>query len=244
MDQEEIKKVVGYYATDKYISNNMLVGLGTGSTAKYVVERLGQKLKSGELVNVVGIPTSDATKKQAESLGIPLVTLDERCGIDVAIDGADEIDSQLNLVKGRGGALLREKLIAEDSGLFVVVADPSKICSEGLGANGAFPVEINKFCSDYVKQKIQMLSCLPAKSRAVLRPKTKDSSEPFETDNQNYILDLYFDEPLKNPTQVAEELIKIVGVVEHGLFLNLAQECLIGQPNGEVQVLNPVAPSE
>lgn len=119
--QDELKKEVGYKAVDDYVKSGMVVGLGTGSTAYFAVERVGQKLKSGELEDIVCIPTSVRTKEQAESLDIPLVTLDTHSNLDVAIDGADEVDPDLNLVKGGGGALLREKMVEIMSEKFIVI---------------------------------------------------------------------------------------------------------------------------
>jgi Ribose 5-phosphate isomerase A (phosphoriboisomerase A) len=121
LSQDELKKQVGYKAVDDYVKSGMVVGLGTGSTAYYAVERVGQLLKSGELKDIVAIPTSVRTKEQAESLGIPLVTLDSYSKLDVAIDGADEVDPDLNLVKGGGGALLREKMVEIVSDKFIVI---------------------------------------------------------------------------------------------------------------------------
>ena len=119
--QDELKKEVGYKAVDDYVKSGMVVGLGTGSTAYFAVERVGEKLKSGELKDIVCIPTSVRTKEQAESLDIPLVTLDTHSNLDVAIDGADEVDPDLNLVKGGGGALLREKMVEIMSEKFIVI---------------------------------------------------------------------------------------------------------------------------
>ena len=121
LTQDELKKMVGYKSVDDYVKSGMVVGLGTGSTAYYAVERLGQLLKSGELEDIVAIPTSVRTKEQAEELGIPLVTLDTHSKLDVAIDGADEVDPDLNLVKGGGGALLREKMVEVCADKFIVI---------------------------------------------------------------------------------------------------------------------------
>jgi ribose 5-phosphate isomerase A len=121
LSQDELKKMVGYKAVDDYVKSGMVVGLGTGSTAYYAVERVGEKLKSGELKDILAIPTSIRTKEQAESLGIPLVTLDTHSKLDVAIDGADEVDPDLNLVKGGGGALLREKMVEICADKFIVI---------------------------------------------------------------------------------------------------------------------------
>jgi len=121
VSQDELKKQVGYKAVDDYVSSGMVIGLGTGSTAYFAVERVGQKLKSGELKDILAIPTSIRTKEQAESLGIPLVTLDTHSKLDVAIDGADEVDPDLNLVKGGGGALLREKMVEIMADKFICI---------------------------------------------------------------------------------------------------------------------------
>ena len=121
VSQDELKKLVGYKAVDDYVTSGMVIGLGTGSTAYFAVERVGQKLKSGELKDILAIPTSIRTKEQAESLGIPLVTLDTHSKLDVAIDGADEVDPDLNLVKGGGGALLREKMVEIMADKFICI---------------------------------------------------------------------------------------------------------------------------
>lgn len=121
LSQDELKKLVGYKAVDDYVKSGMVIGLGTGSTAYFAVERVGEKLKSGELTDILAIPTSVRTKEQAESLGIPLVTLDTHSKLDVAIDGADEVDPDLNLVKGGGGALLREKMVEICADKFIVI---------------------------------------------------------------------------------------------------------------------------
>lgn len=123
LTQDELKKMVGYKSVDDYVESGMVVGLGTGSTAYFAVERLGEKLKSGELKDILAIPTSVRTKEQAESLGIPLVTLDTNSKLDVAIDGADEVDPDLNLVKGGGGALLREKMVEVCADKFIVIGE-------------------------------------------------------------------------------------------------------------------------
>ena len=131
LTQDELKKMVGYKAVDDYVKSGMKIGLGTGSTAAFAVERVGELLKSGALKDIVAIPTSVATQKQAEGLGIPLATLDSYSELDVAIDGADEVDPDLNLVKGGGGALLREKMVEVCAKKFIVIVDESKLCAAG-----------------------------------------------------------------------------------------------------------------
>merc|ERR1719327_2265878 len=150
LTQDELKKMAGYQAVDDYVKSGMVIGLGTGSTAAFAVERVGMLLKSGELKDIVAIPTSERTKEQAEELGIPLTTLgtpESRFSkLDVAIDGADAVDPQLNLIKGGGGALFREKIVEECAEKFIV--NDSKLC-DGLGPSFALPVEIAPFCWEH-----------------------------------------------------------------------------------------------
>merc|ERR1712157_670026 len=160
--------MVGYKSVDDYVKSGMIVGLGTGSTAYYAVERVGEKLKSGELKDILAIPTSVRTKEQAESLGIPLVTLDTHSKLDVAIDGADEVDPDLNLVKGGGGALLREKMVETCADKFIVIVDESKLC-RGLGPEFPVPVEITPFCHEHTIRKVANLPALSDKCKPVLR---------------------------------------------------------------------------
>lgn len=167
LSQDELKKMVGYKAVDDYVRSGMVVGLGTGSTAYYAVERVGQKLKSGELKNIVCIPTSERTKMQALSLDIPLVTLNEKSRLDVSIDGADDVDPGLCLVKGGGGALLREKMVEAVSDKFICIVDESKL-SKGLGPGFPLPVEITPFCHEHTRRLIEGLPSVKG-CKAVLR---------------------------------------------------------------------------
>jgi ribose 5-phosphate isomerase A len=224
---EELKKMTGYKAVDDYVTSGMVVGLGTGSTAYYAVERLGQKLKSGELKDVVAIPTSVRTRDQALDLGIPLVSLDTHPVLDVAIDGADEVDPGLNLVKGRGGALLREKMVEAQAKKFIVIVDDSKLVP-GLGISGAMPVEVTPFCWEFNLKRLQELESVKG-CRAELR---MAEGKPYVTDNDNYIVDLYFDKPIADPAQAAKDFGSLVGVVEHGLFLGMSTAVIIAGKDG------------
>merc|ERR1711981_1253544 len=159
LSQDELKKMVGYKAVDDYVKSGMVIGLGTGSTAAFAVERVGQKLKSGELKDIIAVPTSIRTKEQAESLGIPLATLDTHSDLDVAIDGADDVDPNLNLVKGGGGVLFREKIVEMCAAKFIVIVDESKMC-KGLGPGFPVPVEIVPFCHEHTMRKIASLPAL------------------------------------------------------------------------------------
>lgn len=213
----------------------MVVGLGTGSTAYYAVERVGQKLKSGELKNIICIPTSERTKEQALSLGIPLVTLNEQSSLDVAIDGADDVDTNLFLVKGGGGALLREKLVEISSKKFICIVDESKL-SKQLGPKFPLPVEITPFCHEHTIRKIESLPALKG-CRAVLRRgnvgnNKRDGDAIAITDNGNYIVDLYFEKPIANIAQVAKELTNTVGVVEHGIFAEMTTAVIVAGKDG------------
>lgn len=236
LTQEELKKLVGYKAVDDYVKSGMVVGLGTGSTAYYAVERVGQKLKSGELKNIICIPTSERTKEQAQSLGIPLTTLNEKSKLDVAIDGADDVDKGLNLIKGGGGALLREKMVEAASGKFICIVDESKLSSKGLGPGFPLPVEITPFCHEHTCRVIENLPSVKG-CKAVLRMGSaannkRDGDNIAVTDNGNYIVDLFFTEPIKDVELAAKELKKTVGVVEHGIFEGMTTAVIVAGKNG------------
>jgi len=235
LTQDELKKMVGYKAVDDYVKSGMVVGLGTGSTAYFAVERLGELLKSGDLEDIVAIPTSIRTKEQAEELGIPLVTLDTHSKLDVAIDGADEVDPDLNLVKGGGGALLREKMVEVCADKFIVIVDESKLC-DGLGPGFPVPVEITPFCHEHTRRLIAALpSCEGCD--AVLRMGTSSSNVPdgdeiAVTDNGNYIVDMHFKEAIKDAPKMATELKSTVGVVDHGIFCGMTTAVIIAGSDG------------
>lgn len=227
--QDELKKQAAWKAVE-YVKSGMVVGLGTGSTAAFAVDRIGELLKSGELQNIVGVPTSERTKEQAEALGIPLATLDTQPKLDVAIDGADEVDPNLNLVKGRGGALLREKMVELASDQFVCIVDDTKLV-DGLGGSKlAMPVEVVQFCWEYNLQRLQNLPEV-AGCAAKLR---MEGDKPYVTDNSNYIVDLYFEKPIKDAYAAAKAIEGLVGVVEHGLFMDMANVVIIAGGEGVV----------
>mmetsp|Transcript_19306 Transcript_19306/g.59574 ORF Transcript_19306/g.59574 Transcript_19306/m.59574 type:complete len:245 (-) Transcript_19306:488-1222(-) len=233
---DELKKQVGYKAIDDYVTSGMKVGLGTGSTAAFAVERLGELLKEGKLTDIIAVPTSVRTKEQAESLGIPLTTLDEFSKLDVAIDGADEVDPALNLVKGGGGALLREKMVEIVADKFIVIVDESKLC-DALGPGFPIPVEITPFCHEHTKRVIEDLPALKGKCEAVLRlgsstNNSVDGDEPAVTDNGNYILDLVFENPLEDAPAAAAQLKATCGCVDHGLFIGMTTAVIIAGSDG------------
>jgi len=225
--QDQLKQQAAFKAVE-YVQSGMKVGLGTGSTAAFAVDRLGDLLNRGELKDILAVPTSKRTEEQARALGIPLATLDEVPKLDVAIDGADEVDPALNVVKGRGGALLREKMVEMASDKFVCIVDNSKLV-DGLGGSKlAMPVEIVQFCWKY---NLERLANLPevAGCRAELR---MEGDSPYVTDNSNYIVDLYFDEPIKDSYAAARAISALEGVVDHGLFLDMVTTCIIAGDSG------------
>jgi len=239
VSQDELKKQVGYKAVDDYVKSGMVIGLGTGSTAAFAVERVGEKLKSGELKDIIAIPTSVRTKEQAEALGIPLTTLgtpESRFSkLDVAIDGADAVDPALNLIKGGGGALFREKIVEECAEKFIVIVDDSKLC-DGLGPSFALPVEIAPFCWEHTMRAISELPSLKGgKPRLRLGSSANnqvDGDDPAVTDNGLYIVDIFFDEPIADPPKAAAELKATCGVFEHGLFCGMTTAVIIAGKDG------------
>merc|ERR1719454_2807267 len=231
--------MVGYKAVDDYVESGMVVGLGTGSPAAFAVERVGELLKSGKLKDIVAIPTSVRTKEQAESLGIPLTTLGTKesrfSDLDVAIDGADEVDPDLNLVKGGGGALLREKMVEVCAKKFIVIVDETKLC-DGLGPGFPVPVEITPFCHMHTLRLIgglpSLAGCTPKLRMGSSSSNQPDGDEIAVTDNGNYIVDLEFTEPIKDAPKAASELKNTVGVVDHGLFIGMSTAVIIAGSDG------------
>lgn len=220
---EELKRQAAERAVD-YIRSGMIVGLGTGSTAVYAVRRIGALLAEGQLQRIVGIPTAEVTAREAERAGVPLGSLDDHPSVDVTIDGADEIDPQLNLIKGLGGALLREKIVAAASRRLIIIADDSKRVDQ-LGTRAPVPVEVVTFAK---RPTAAYLASLGA--RVVER---RQDGRPFITDEGNVILDCHFP-GLTNPQEIAQLIRAQPGVVEHGLFLGMATEAVIAGDRGIV----------
>ena len=233
--QDELKKLVGYKAVDDHVKSGMTVGLGTGSTAAFAVERVGQLLKDGTLKDIMCIPTSVRTKEQAEELGIPLCTLNERSELDVAIDGADEVDPSLFLVKGGGGALLREKMVEIMAKKFIVIVDESKLC-KALGPGFPLPVEITPFCHEHTMRVVGSLpalkGCKPVLRMGSSATNKPDGDEIAISDNGNYLVDLHFDTPIADTAAAAEQLKNTVGVVDHGLFVGMTYQVVVAGTDG------------
>jgi len=206
-----------------WIESGMVVGLGTGSTAIFAVRRLAEMLREGRLTGVVGVPTSMQTEEEARRLGIPLTNLESRPAIDLTIDGADEVAPNLDLIKGGGGALLREKIAAQASHREIIVVDESKL-SPALGSSFALPVEVVPWGWRSQAEFLQTLGAAVS-----LRP--GDGDQPFVTDQGNFILDCHFG-PLSDPAPMAARIQERAGIVEHGLFLGLATDLVIAGRRG------------
>jgi ribose 5-phosphate isomerase A len=201
-----------------YIKDGMIVGLGTGSTAKLFIDALGAAIGAGRITGIKGIPTSVRSEEQARQLGIPLTTFAETPAVDVTIDGADEVGPGLNLIKGLGGALLREKLVAQNSRRLVIVADDQKKVSF-LGAKSPLPVEVARFSHEAAERFLRGLNCVPALRKAA-------DGSAYLTDNGNFIYDCRFAR-IDDPRALEEKLAHRAGIVETGLFIDMADVVLI-----------------
>ena len=215
MNVAELKKKAAYTAVGREVHSGMKLGLGTGSTVAYALDALGEALHEGRIRDIVGIPTSQRTAERARELGIPLVELHEVEALDVTIDGADEIDPHLELIKGLGGALLREKMITQVTKRFVIIADERKLVQQ-LGQKAPLPVEVVQFGWQ------AHLSFLKREgATTILRER---DGAPYLTDNGNYIIDCHFDKEtgILDPHVLDQRLLGRAGIVDHGLFLHMA----------------------
>jgi ribose 5-phosphate isomerase A len=216
-DLRDKEKQAAARAAVQLVESGNVVGLGTGSTAIYAIRFLAERVSDG--LKIVGIPTSQKTKQLAEQLGIPLATLEQHPNIDIDIDGADEIDPHLNLIKGGGGAFLREKIIASVSRRFIVIAESAKQVKR-LG-KFPLPVEVVAFAQSLIKLRIEALG-------AQVSLRSYAYGNPYVTDEGHHILDCTFGE-IPDPPALAEKLRCIPGIVEHGLFIGMAEMALIGK---------------
>ena len=201
----------------------MVLGLGTGSTAKYALEEIAGRLKDGRLKDIAGIPSSLETERTARELGIPVISFDDKQEIDLTIDGADEVDPDLNLIKGGGGALLRVKVLAQSSRRNVMVVDESKL-SPMLGTHCPVPVEVVPFAWMPVANFLRSLGAEP-----VLR--MNEAGAPYTTDQNNYILDSKFG-PIPNLEELAMKLGRRAGIAGYGLFIGTASEVIVATSHG------------
>ncbi|GAB1429603.1 ribose-5-phosphate isomerase RpiA [Ignavibacteria bacterium] len=219
---EELKRLAAVAAVEE-IKSGMTLGLGTGSTANYAIEEIGKRIAAGMLSDIHGIPSSVRTENLARAVGIPLLTFDDCQTLDLTIDGADEIDPLLRLIKGGGGALLREKVLAQASARFIVIADESKI-SDALGEKWALPVEVVPFAW---KAEVRFIETLGAKTKL----RVSAGGPPILTDQRNFLLDCDFGR-MNNPDEIAARLSSRAGIVEHGLFIGLASQAIIAGTDG------------
>lgn len=207
----------------RLVESGMTVGLGTGSTARWFISGLGRDLAAGRLTNIRGIPTSIQSDEQARSLGIPIVTFADVAACDLTVDGADEIGPGLTLIKGLGGALLREKIVAQNSKTLVIIADSGKVVSR-LGVKGPLPVEIAPFSLPTSERFLAGLGCVPT-----LRKRA--DSERYVTDNGNLIFDCRF-AAIDDPAGLDATLRRCAGVVETGLFVGIAKRAFVADESG------------
>lgn len=218
---DQLKQAAAFHSAT-LLEDGMIVGLGSGSTARLAVDAIGRRVQQG--LRIIGIPTSERTADQARTLGIPLATLGEYPEIDLAIDGADEVElGTLNLIKGGGGNHLREKIVAAATNRFVIIVDESKLVQR-LGTHAKVPVEVAQFGWQATARMLAGLNSNPVR-------RENPDNQPFITDGGNYILDCAFG-PIQDSTALQRQLDSVVGVVEHGLFIGMAFEVLVGKPAG------------
>jgi ribose 5-phosphate isomerase A len=218
---DRFKQEAGHYAADR-VSNGMVVGLGSGSTARHATLRIAARLRAGDLRDVVGVPTSVETAELARAEGIPLTTLEEHGIVDLTIDGADEVDPGLNVIKGLGGYLLREKIVAYATRHEIIVVDESKLVGR-LGEKSPVPVEVVRFGWENTRRALEATG-----GRPVLRVR---DGEPFLTDEGNWILDCHY-APIPDAAALTRAIKAIPGVVEHGIFLGMVQQVVVAGSAG------------
>jgi len=227
VNQDELKAAAAQAAAEQ-LHDGMIVGLGTGTTAAFAIDAIGKRVAQG--LRIVGVPTSERTAEQANGLGIPLAPVEQYEWLDVTIDGADEVElGTLNLIKGRGGALLREKIVATSTRKLIIIVDDSKLVAR-LGSHDPIPVEVVSFGWETTERRLRRIGGNP-----VLRNKTDGGI--YLTDGGHYILDCKFG-PLPEAAETERKLNDTVGVVEHGMFLNMVGMVIVAG-NGGVQILKP-----
>lgn len=205
----------------RYVEDGMVVGLGSGSTASIAIRLIGDRVKAEEL-DILGVPTSKASDLLGRAVGIRIVELDDHPTVDLTIDGADEVDPELNLIKGLGGALVREKIVAAASVVEIIVSDDSKLV-DYLGQKAPLPVEVVKFSFKTTVRRLTALGCRP-------ELRMRDGA-PFTTDNGNYIVDCRF-QRIEHPAAMESVINNIPGVVDNGLFVDRASKAMIGTKDG------------
>ncbi len=219
----DLKQEAARRALD-FVHSGMVLGLGSGRTTNFFIDLLGEQVRSGALRDIQGVPTSEATASRARALGIPLVKLEDHPLLDLAVDGADEVDPDLNLIKGLGRALLREKIIEIRVSELLIIVDESKLVSR-LGSKGPLPVEIVPYAAPI---HIRWLSNLGSRAELWLEA----DGSPVVTDNNNYLARCWFDMGIPDAYQLARVLAGQPGIVEHGLFLDMASRVIVASRDG------------
>lgn len=212
----------------QYIQDGMVVGLGTGSTAEFAIRTLGERVEA-ESIEVQCVPTSEASAALGEQVGLDMISLEDNPVVDLTIDGADEVDPDLNLIKGLGGALLREKIVAEASTREVIIIDPGKLVDR-LGTRAPLPVEVVPFA-----WALAQLRLMDVARRVELR--RGDDGEPYRTDNGNFILDCHFPDGIDDAARLDRLINEIPGVIENGLFVGLTDIVIVGLDDGQCRVM-------
>lgn len=225
-DETTQRKQQAAYRAVEFVQSGMVVGLGEGSTAIWALRRIGELLQAGELRDIIGIPVSKHIEAQAIQAGIPLATLADHAEIDLTIDGADEVDPAFNLIKGGGGALLCEKIVAQASKREIIIVDDSKLSAK-LGTNWAVPVEVVIFGWEAQRRYLESLG-------ASVKPRLKDG-QMFITDEGHYILDCDFG-PIADVPNLGQKIKSRTGIVEHGLFIGLATDVIVAGVDGVRQL--------
>ncbi|MFW5642831.1 MAG: ribose 5-phosphate isomerase A [Alkalispirochaeta sp.] len=232
MDTTTVKQELGYTLVERFVRSGMKIGLGTGSTAIHAVRRVGQLIQDGTLTDVVAVPTSFETTIEAQTFGIPLRSMNDpdiAGGLDLAIDGADEVDTRdLSLIKGGGGALTREKVVEYRAKTLYVIVDESKL-SKRLGSGYPVPVECIPDALKPVERELAAFGCRPVLRMAVRK------AGPVVTDNGNLILDLHFDDPSFDPATLEIELNRVPGVLENGIFTGVSRRIFVGRADGTIE---------
>jgi len=206
-----------------YVRSGMTLGLGTGSTADFFLIAVGQAIAQGRLRDIRAVASSHRSESRAAELGIPLIPLTMPDSIDLTVDGADEIAPNLDLIKGLGGALLREKILAQNSRMLIIIADASKRVTQ-LGTRSPLPVEVIPFAHESTSQFLRSLGCTPTLRRQA-------DQSPFQTDNGNFIYDCRFEKGIEKPAAISAVLSTRAGIVESGLFLHLAHMAIVADEN-------------
>jgi ribose 5-phosphate isomerase A len=213
-----------------HVKDGMIVGLGTGSTARFFIEAVGAAVRAGKLHDIRAVPTSVNSEKLAREAALPVVTFAQTSKIDLTVDGADEVAPDLTLIKGLGGALLREKLVAQNSTKFIVIADAGKLVTK-LGTKSPLPVEVTPFGFEASERFLRDLSCTPTLRR-------NEGGEIFITDNGNYVFDCKFSE-IADPRDLNQKLAARAGIVESGLFIDLATMAIIADNQAVWTIARP-----